>query len=200
MVKDSPFQSTRESIIFLSEEDEQWLFIRMKPTVSASEALPKIEKVFKSLIPSAPFDYTFADEDYKAKFQAEERVGKLAAVFASLAIFISCLGLFGLASFTAEQRTKEIGIRKVLGASVSNIWALLSKDFVGLVILACLIAGPIAWYFLSGWLENYEYRTTISLSVFALAGLSALLITLLTVSYQAIKAALANPVKTLRDE
>jgi ABC-type antimicrobial peptide transport system permease subunit len=200
MVKDSPFQSTRESIIFLSEEDEQWLFIRMKPTVSASEALPKIEKVFKSLIPSAPFDYTFADEDYKAKFQAEERVGKLAAVFASLAIFISCLGLFGLASFTAEQRTKEIGIRKVLGASVSNIWALLSKDFVGLVILACLIAAPIAWYFLSGWLENYEYRTTISLSVFALAGLSALLITLLTVSYQAIKAALANPVKSLRDE
>jgi ABC-type antimicrobial peptide transport system permease subunit len=200
MVKDSPFKSTKESIIFLSEEDEQWLFIRIKPTVSVSEALPKIEKVFKSLIPSAPFDYTFADEDYKAKFQAEERVGKLAAVFASLAIFISCLGLFGLASFTAEQRTKEIGIRKVLGASVSNIWALLSKDFVGLVILACLIAAPIAWYFLSGWLENYEYRTTISLSVFALAGLSALLITLLTVSYQAIKAALANPVKSLRDE
>jgi ABC-type antimicrobial peptide transport system permease subunit len=199
MVKESPFTSTRPSIIFLSEE-EQWLYIRLKPTVSASAALPKIEKVFKSLIPSTPFDYTFADEDYKAKFEAEERVGKLAAIFASLAIFISCLGLFGLASYTAEQRTKEIGIRKVLGASVSNIWALLSKDFVGLVVLACLIAAPIAWYFLSGWLENYEYRTTISLSVFALAGVAALLITLLTVSYQAIKAALANPVKSLRDE
>lgn len=200
MVKESPFKETRPSIIFLSEDDMEWLYIRLKSTVSASEALPNIEKVFKTLIPSAPFDYKFADEEYDAKFRAEERIGKLAAVFTSLAIVISCLGLFGLASYTAEQRTKEIGIRKVLGASVSNIWTLLSKDFVTLVILSCLIATPIAWYFLSGWLENYEYRTSISPWIFVGAGLAALLITLLTVSYQAIKAALANPVKSLRDQ
>jgi ABC-type antimicrobial peptide transport system permease subunit len=200
MVKDSPFRPTVPSIISLAENDMAWLYIRIKDNVSASEALPKIEKVFKSLIPSAPFDYKFADEEYNAKFRAEERIGKLAAVFASLAIFISCLGLFGLASYTAEQRTKEIGIRKVLGASVGNIWTLLSKDFVGLVILACLLAAPVAWYFLNSWLESYEYRITISLWVFALAGIAALVITIVTVSFQAIKAALANPVKSLRDE
>jgi ABC-type antimicrobial peptide transport system permease subunit len=200
MVKDSPFKPTVPSIISLSEKDMEWLFIRMKENASASEALPKIEKVFRSIIPSAPFDYKFADEEYDAKFRAEERIGTLAAVFASLAIFISCLGLFGLASFTAEQRTKEIGIRKILGASVANIWSMLSKDFVGLVVLACLIAAPIAWYFLSGWLEGYEYRTGLSGWIFAGAGLSALVITLMTVSYQAIKAALANPVNSLRSE
>jgi ABC-type antimicrobial peptide transport system permease subunit len=200
MVKESPFTSTRPSIIFLSQEDQQWLFVRMKENVSASQALPRIGKVFKSIVPSAPFDYKFADEEYNTKFQAEERIGKLAAIFAFLAIFISCLGLFALTSYTAEQRKKEIGIRKVLGASVSNIWALLSKDFVGLVMLACLIAAPIAWYFLSGWLENYEYRITISAWIFAIAGAFALLITIATVSYQAIKVALANPVKSLRDE
>jgi putative ABC transport system permease protein len=200
MVKDSPFEPTRPSIIFLSEGDMEWLYIRLKPYVSASEALPKIEKVFKTLIPSAPFDYNFADEEYNAKFQAEERVGKLAAVFASLAICISCLGLFGLASFVAEQRTKEIGIRKVLGATLFDLWHLLSKEFVWLVMCALLIAAPIAWYFLSGWLENYEYRTQISGWIFVLAGIAALLITLCTVSFQAIKAALMNPVKSLRNE
>jgi ABC-type antimicrobial peptide transport system permease subunit len=200
MVKDSPFKPTVPSIISLSEEDMEWLFIRMKGSVSAGEALPKIEKVFKRTIPSAPFDYKFADEEYDAKFRAEERIGKLAAVFATLAVLISCLGLFGLAAFTAEQRTKEIGIRKVLGASVGNIWSLLSKDFMGLIMLACLIAVPIAWYFLSGWLENYDYRTGLSWWIFAGAGLGALLLTLLTVSYQAIKAALMDPVKSLRSE
>jgi ABC-type antimicrobial peptide transport system permease subunit len=200
MVKDSPFEPTRPSIIFLSEDDMEWLYIRLKPTISASEALPKIEKVFKSIVPSAPFDYKFADEEYNAKFQAEERIGKLSAVFAFLAICISCLGLFGLASFVAEQRTKEIGIRKVLGATLFDLWHLLSKEFVLLVTCSLLIAAPVAWYFLSGWLENYEYRTQISGWIFVLAGIAALLITLFTVSFQAIKAALSNPVKSLRNE
>jgi ABC-type antimicrobial peptide transport system permease subunit len=121
-------------------------------------------------------------------------------MFAGLAIFISCLGIFGLASFVAEQRTKEIGIRKILGASVANLWRMLSRDFVVLVIISCLMAIPLAYYFMNGWLQQYEYRTTLSWYVFAGAGIGALIITLLTVSYQAIKAALVNPVNSLRSE
>ena len=134
------------------------------------------------------------------KFSGEERIGKLATFFACLAIFISCLGIFGLASFTAEQRTKEIGVRKVLGASIFNLWQLLSKDFVMLVMISFLIATPIAYYFMNGWLKNYEYRSEISWWIFGISGLGALIITLLTVSYQAVKAASANPVKSLRTE
>ena len=134
------------------------------------------------------------------KFEGEERIGKLASFFATLAIFISCLGLFGMATFMAEQRTKEIGVRKVLGASVFNLWGMLSKDFVSLVIISCIIATPIAWYFLSGWLKGYQYHTTVSWWIFVISCLGALLITLLTVSFQAIKAAVANPVKSLRSE
>ena len=200
MIKASPFEPTYPSIIFLSEEEPHWLFIKINPQVSASEALSKIEAVFKELVPSAPFNYRFVDEEYAAKFVAEERIGKLAAVFAVLAIFISCLGLFGLASYVAEQRTKEIGIRKVLGASVAQLWQLLSKDFVILVIISCLIAIPIAYYFLHKWLQNYEYRTELSWWVFVAAGMGALFITLTTVSFQSIKAALANPVDSLRSE
>jgi ABC-type antimicrobial peptide transport system permease subunit len=200
MVKDSPFGPTVPSIIFLSEDNMGWLFIRLNPALSASEALPKIENVFKKIVPSADFAYRFADAEYALKFAAEERVGKLAAVFAALTILISCMGLFGLATYMAEQRTKEIGIRKVMGATVLNLWGMLSKDFVYLVILAFLIATPLAYYFLSGWLQNFEYHIGISWWVFGAAGLSALLITLLTVSIQSIKAALANPVKSLRSE
>jgi len=154
----------------------------------------------KKLVPSAPFDYQFADEDYASKFASEERISKLAGFFAALAIFISGLGLFGLASFTAEQRTKEVGIRKVLGASVLNIWGLLSKEFLLLVIVSLLIAGPMAYYFMHDWLENYTYRTEISSWIFAVSGGAALVITLITVSFQAIRAAVANPVKSLRTE
>jgi ABC-type antimicrobial peptide transport system permease subunit len=200
MVKGSPYEPTDPSIIFLSGNDMQWLYVRMDPNVSPHEALPKIEKVFSQLIPSAPFDYTFADEDYAAKFRGEERIGKLATVFSTLAILISCLGLFGLAAFTAEQRTKEIGIRKVLGASVAHLWQMLSKDFVVLVVISCAIAVPIAFSFMNNWLEQYQYRTTISWSVFAATGIGALIVTLLTVSFQAIKAALMNPVNSLRSE
>jgi ABC-type antimicrobial peptide transport system permease subunit len=168
--------------------------------VSAARALPVIEKAFKKYSPATPFDYKFVDEEYAKKFSAEERVGKLARVFAMLAIFISCLGLFGMAAFTAEQRTKEIGIRKVLGASVFNLWGLLSRDFVGLVAIAFGLAAPLTYYVLSGWLGQYAYRTGIPAWIFAASGAGALGVTLLTVSFQAVRAALANPVKSLRSE
>ena len=159
-----------------------------------------MKPIFEKYNPAFPFDYKFADEEYAKKFNYEELVGNLALIIAVLAIFISCLGLFGLASFTAEQRIKEIGVRKVLGASVVNLWQLLSKDFVVLVLIACAIAIPVAWYFMNKWLEPYEYKITIGYSVFVLVVLLAIAITLITVSFQAIRAAVANPVKSLRTE
>ena len=199
MVMASPFEAVEPAIFFV-EGWKGWINIRINPSVSVSEALPKIEAVFKKVIPSAPFDYKFVDEDYKMKFIAEERIGKLSSIFSSLAILISCLGLFGLASFVAEQRTKELGIRKVLGASVLQLWKLLSKDFMLLVVIACVIAVPISFYFMSNWLMQYEYRTTISWQIFAAVSLGALLITIVTVSYQAVRAAIMNPVNSLRSE
>jgi ABC-type antimicrobial peptide transport system permease subunit len=177
-----------------------WINIRMKSGVSPFEAIAKMEAAFNRVIPAALFDYRFVDEQYALKFAAEERIGKLASFFGTLAIFISCLGLFGLSSFVAEQRTKEIGIRKVLGASVANLWKMLSRDFVVLVVLSCFIAVPIAYYFLDGWLQKYPYRIDISWWVFVLSGVGSVVITLATVSFQAIKAALMNPVKSLRSE
>jgi putative ABC transport system permease protein len=200
MVMESPYDPVEPTIFFINYEWAQIVNIKINPAMSASDALVKIEDVFKRYNPGSPFDYKFADERYAEKFKAEERIGKLAAFFAILAIFISCLGIFGLASFTAEQRTKEIGVRKVLGASVFNLWQLLSKDFVILVMISFLIAVPIAYFSMQSWLEKYEYRSGISWWVFGIAGFGALMITLLTVSYQAIKAALANPVKSLRTE
>src|SRR4030095_13824986 len=162
--------------------------------------LSKIEGVFKKFNPAAPFDYTFNNEDYARKFSDEERIGNLATFFTILAIFISALGLFGLASFVAEQRKKEIGVRKVLGASTYRLWRMLSKEFTLLVIISCFIAIPLAWYYLNGWLEQYEYRTIIPFWIFIVSAIGALAITLITVSFQAIKAAIANPVKSLRTE
>jgi ABC-type antimicrobial peptide transport system permease subunit len=202
MVMGSPYEPEKRAIFFLDAKYEaaSQIDIKIKPTVSASEALSKIEAVFRNIVPSAAFDYKFVDEEYAKKFSQEQRIGKLATFFAILAIFISCLGLFGLASFVAEQRTKEIGIRKIVGASIFNIWNLLSKEFVALVIISLLIASPIAYYFMNNWIQKYTYHTGISLWVFVAAGIGALVITLLTVSYQAIKAALMNPVKSLRTE
>ena len=200
MLMDSPYEPVKQSIYLLSYENVNWINLKLNPSKSASESIAKIESVFKKLIPSAPFDYKFADSEFAAKFKTEERIGKLATFFAVLAIFISCLGLFGLASFVAEQRTKEIGIRKVLGASVANLWQMLSKDFVLLVIISCFIATPIAYYFMNEWLQKYDYRSEIAWWVFAASGMGALVITLLTVSYQAIRAALMNPVKSLKTE
>jgi len=156
--------------------------------------------VFKKYNPGSPFEYKFIDDEYAKKFSNEQRIGNLASFFAVLAIFISCLGLFGLASFVAEQRIREIGVRKVLGASVFNLWKMLSKEFVALVMIACLVAIPVASYFLNQWLLNYNYHMQVSWWIFGGAATGALIITLVTVSFQAIKAAIANPVKSLRTE
>jgi putative ABC transport system permease protein len=204
IVMDSPYDPIKPTLFYLKGHngDTRWgsINIRIKPGLAASDAVSKIESTFKKIITSAPFEFKFVDEEYAMKFAAEERIGKLATFFGSLAIFISCLGLFGLSSFVAEQRTKEIGIRKVLGASVTNLWQMLSRDFIVLVIVSCFIASPIAYYFLSGWLEKYTYRIEISWFVFIAAAIGSLMITLATVSFQAIKAALINPVKSLRSE
>lgn len=199
MVMESPFAPVKPTVFFLFGSPN-WINIRLNPQVSSAVALPVIEQVFRKLVPAAPFEYKFADVEYDAKFRTEERIGKLAGFFALLAVLISCLGLFGLASFTAEQRTREIGIRKVLGASLAALWGLLSKDFVLLVAIASLIASPLAWYSMSEWLQNYQYRTEISWWIFVLAAAGALVLTLATVSYQAMKAAWMDPVKSLRSE
>ncbi|WP_288426696.1 FtsX-like permease family protein [uncultured Spirosoma sp.] len=200
VLANSPYDPVTPVFYFMDYNNVNWITLKLNPNRSTSQAIAGIEATFKKHIPSAPFDYKFIDQEFGEKFASEERIGKLAGVFSTLAILISCLGLFGLASFTAEQRTKEIGVRKVLGASVLNLWGLLSKDFVTLVLIACFIASPIAWYYLNEWLSDYEYRTELSWWVFVVAGLGALLITLLTVSFQSIKAALMNPVKSLRSE
>ncbi|MBO0948232.1 ABC transporter permease [Fibrella forsythiae] len=200
MVMDSPYNPAMRTVFMLDYTWANLFTIRIAPSASPSVALPKIEAVFRKYAPSAPFNYRFVDQEYNQKFGDEERIGKLATVFAMLAIFISCLGLFGLASFVAEQRTKEIGVRKVLGATVLNLWGLLSKDFLLLVFVAFAIATPIAHYSLSRWLLKYDYHTDISWWIFVASGAGALAITLLTVSYQSIKAALMNPVKSLRAE
>lgn len=201
IMQESPFYPVRPTFYHIDDYDNMFnVIVRLNPTQSVGESIKKIEQVWKKYTPAVPFDYKFVDEEFGSKFSDEERIGKLSSYFAVLAILISCLGLFGLASFTAEQKTKEIGIRKVLGASVANLWSLLSKEFVLLVIFSCVIAAPIAWYYLHRWLGNYDYRVTIKWHVFLLAAALALFITLVTVSFQAIKAALANPVKSLRTE
>jgi putative ABC transport system permease protein len=199
IVMTSPYEPVKQAMYFITPE-AGYLNIKIKPNAGISEALGKIEAVCKKYSPAAPFDYKFADEEYARKFNNEQRIGHLATVLSVLAIFISCLGLFGLASFVAEQRTKEIGVRKVLGASVFDLWRLQSKEFIVLVMVSLLIAIPAAYYFMYSWLENYQYRTNISWWIFAVTGSGALLITLLTVSYQSIRAALSNPVKSLRME
>ena len=152
------------------------------------------------MAPGMPFSYDFLDESFIEMYRAEMRVGKIAMIFSLLAILIACLGLFGLATFMAEQRTREIGIRKVLGANVQGIVRLLSADFIKLVLLSFTIAVPVAWWFMHKWLEDFAYRIHISFWVFIIAGLVTLLIALATVSFQAIRAAIANPVKSLRTE
>lgn len=200
MIKSSPFEPVKPTVFLIGYDAANTVSIKLASSVSTGIALSKIESVFKQYNPAAPFEYKFVDEKYAAKFATEERIGKLAGFFAAFAIFISCLGLFGLASFVAEQRTKEIGIRKVLGATIINVWQLLSKEFLWLVFISLLIASPVAWYVMHNWLENYQYRVDLSLWVFVIAACSALLITILTVSFHAIKAAIANPVKSLRNE
>lgn len=201
IMQESPFYPVRPTLYHIGTYDNMNnLILKLNPQKSVSASLTIIEGVLKKYSPDVPFSYKFVDEDFGSKFIAEERIGKLSSYFAVLAIFISCLGLFGMASFVAEQRTKEMGIRKVLGASVSNLWRLLSAEFMVLVLLSCIIAAPVAYYYLNSWLANYDYRIDINWMVFVVAALIALFITLATVSFQAIKAAMMNPVKSLRTE
>ncbi|WP_080057641.1 ABC transporter permease [Spirosoma aerolatum] len=200
MIKEDPFRPVTPSFFVVNYRNVNTINIRLAPQLSTNESLAKVEQVFKRYSPDSPFDYKFADEQYDRKFGAEQRIGRLAGGFTMLAILISCLGLFGLASFMAEQRTKEIGIRKVLGASVFNVWQLLSKEFVILVVIAFCLATPLAYYLLLDWLQSYQYRTELSWWIFAVSGVGVLVVTLLTVSFQSIKAALMNPVKSLRSE
>lgn len=198
ILSQSPYEPVKPSIFYLSNDPGSVMLLKVNPKVSASAALQKVESILKKYNPDQLFSYQFVDEQYAQKFSDEVRIAKLAGFFAALAIFISCLGVFGLASFLAEQRIKEIGIRKVLGASTLNCWQLLSKDFMVLVTISLLIAAPLGWMMMNKWLQNYQYRTNLSWSIFAIAGVGVLLITLATVSYQAIKAAVENPVKSLR--
>lgn len=199
MVVKSAYAPPAPSVCFLGGSNN-WINVRIRKDANTATALTKIESVVKKVIPAVPFDYKFADQEYALKFASEERIGKLTSVFAILAIFISCLGLSGLASFVAEQRTKEIGIRKVVGASVFSLWKMLSQDFVLLILIACIIAVPVAYIFMSNWLSAYPYKTEISWLVLGATCVGALIITLITVSYQAIRAATMNPVNSLKSE
>ena len=165
-----------------------------------AESIEKLSAIFKKYNPDYPFEYYFVEDTYAAKLEGEEHFGSLAALFAGMTIFISCLGLFGLAAYMAENRIKEIGVRKVLGASVGRITTLLSKDFLALVMVAFVIASPIAWWCMSKWLEDYPYRVHINGWVFVLTGLLSMVVAGGTVGYQAVRAALANPIKSLRAE
>lgn len=196
MIMESPYTPVRPTMFFNDLSATNIITIKIKKGVPVQDALARIADVIKKY--NAPFDYTFNDEVYQHKFSEEQKIGDLATFFAVLAIFISCLGLFGFASYIAEQRTKEIGVRKVLGASVFSLWSMLCRDFLLLVLISCAIAIPMSYYFLHDWLQGYEYRTNIPASVFLLAVLGSSIVTLLTISYQTIKAALKNPIKSIR--
>ncbi|MBC8110774.1 MAG: ABC transporter permease [Verrucomicrobia bacterium] len=203
VVKDFHFRNLRQQIepmILFYYPNWRWKMYVKTTAKDAPKVIATAEKIWKQYNTDYPFEYNFLDDDFNKMYQNDQTVGKLFNFFAGIAIFISCLGLFGLATYTAETKTKEIGIRKVLGASVGNIVGMLSKDFIKLVALAALIAFPLAWYGLNKLLESYAYRITIQWWIFALAGVLALMIALFTISFQAIRAALANPVKSLRTE
>ncbi|MBS1947251.1 MAG: ABC transporter permease [Bacteroidetes bacterium] len=197
---ESPYDPVNPLMIMGPKSWFNVMHIKLNPGKPVAEDLKLAEQVFKQYNPQYPFGYHFVDKEYAKKFEDTKRTGTLAGLFAGLTIIISCLGLFGLAAYMAENRIKEIGVRKVLGASVANIASLLSKDFLKLVAISFVVASPVAWYAMHKWLADYNYRISIEWWVFALAGLLAMLISLLTVSFQAVKAAMANPVKSLRTE
>jgi len=196
----SPYEHAKPMIIEGAKSYFNVVHIKLDAKKSTAESLIAIERLFKSANPEYPFEYHFIDEEYAAKFDDTQRTATLTGLFAGLTIFISCLGLFGLAAYMAENRVKEIGVRKVLGASVFNITALLSKEFLALVVISIIIASPIAWYAMHLWLQGYSYRINVQWWVFVMAGMLSIIVSLITVSFQAIKSAIANPVKSLRSE
>ncbi|GAB3990879.1 ABC transporter permease [Spirosoma daeguense] len=193
-----------EPVIFMPRRSVSDLTVQLVTRTTGPEQvqdkIAELERIYKASYPGNPFEFYFADENYNKQYQSEQQYGKVFVAASGLAIFIACLGLFGLAAFTTEQRTKEIGVRKVLGASVGSIVTLLSKDFLKLVLVAIVIALPVAWWFMNQWLQNFEYKVSLDWWLFALAGFIAVAIALLTVSFQSVKAALTNPVKSLRSE
>jgi len=201
-VKNFNFESLRQNIgplCFILGKTSWSLALK----VNAGETktlIPEIESTFKSMAQGMPFSYRFLDESFDTMYRAEQRVGKIALTFSILAIFIACLGLFGLATYIAEQRTKEIGIRKVVGAGIDNITFMLSKDFMVLILIAALVAFPLAWWVMDRWLQNFAFRINISWWIYLVSGVLAIMIALITVGYQAIRAAMANPVDSLRTE
>lgn len=200
MIVESPYHPTRPHFYHILRHGGHIINVKLKANAATEKAITAIETVLKLHSPDLIMDYVFIDEDYNRKFRNEERMGKLMTVFALLAIIISCLGLFGLASYVAEKRTKEIGIRKILGASVSNLWLMLSKDFIILILISSLLSAPIAYHYVSRWIAHSDFQTTFPWWIFVLASVLALVITILTVSFQAIKAATTNPVSALKAE
>ncbi|MBA4144939.1 MAG: hypothetical protein C0523_04190, partial [Cytophaga sp.] len=204
VIKDFNFQSLRDHITPLTIQSNEsfrrganFVYVKIK-TGKLTDAVAKAQQQWRTFVPDVPFKYQFLDESIKANYESEQRAGTLFGLFSALAIVIACVGLFGLAAYTASLRTKEIGVRKVLGASVGTVVFLLSKDFTKLILIAFVFAVPLGWYVMSQWLESFAYRTSLSIWTFILAGVIALVISLLTVSYQSIKAATRNPVKSLR--
>ena len=204
IVKDFVFNDMYGSggpvMIMCAPQFTNLMVITFKPDKDLKEAIAKTDRILKASSPGYPFEYLFVDELFNKLFETENLIGNLATVFSALAIMISCLGLFGLAAYTAERRKKEIGIRKVLGASVASLTKLLSFEFLKLVALSCILAFPIVWWALHSWLQDYQYRIAIHWWVFLIAALTAILIAVCTVTYQAIKAAFINPIKSLRTE
>jgi ABC-type antimicrobial peptide transport system permease subunit len=195
-----PFKPVSPLVMIFTRDAFNNIFLRPKPGVDIKAALAAVTPIFDKYNPTLNFSYTFTNRDFAAKFNMENQAAQLAGIFGVFAIFISCLGLFGLAMFMAQRRTREIGIRKVLGATTSQLWMLLSTEFLWLVLLACLLASPVSWWLMNSWLQHYEYRITISWWVFPVTAAIAIIIALLTVSTQSVKAALSNPAKSLKTE
>jgi putative ABC transport system permease protein len=203
VVKDFNFYSSHTKIrpLIMHIIPDWYEFIALKiDAAQAPQIIANLEKQWTSMGLDSPFDFSFMDKDFEKLYRAEQQTQAVVTVLSSLAIFIACLGLFGLAAFTAEQRTKEIGVRKVLGADVMSVVRLLSLDFIKLITVAILIAMPVSWIGLTRWLDSFAYKTDMSMWTFVLAAISALLVALFTVSFQSIKAAMANPVDSLRSE
>jgi len=196
----SPYEKVQQLIVFGPKSWFNTMHFKLNPANTTRQNLDIVAAIFKQFNPEYPFDYKFVNAEYARKFKEEQKTGTMAALFAGLTIFISCLGLFALSTYMAETRIKEIGVRKVLGASIFNITSLLSGSFLKLVIISCVVASPIAWFVMHNWLKNYQYRISIGWPVFAGTALLVMVIALVTISFQSVKAALSNPVKALRSE